>query len=379
MVSQKVDTARNLLSKMKRLSYLDALRGWAILSVIAFHVMDGRYVFPEEIKSIVLHGNKGVQLFYIISAFTIFLTLKQRSLLGNQLAIPFYIRRFFRIAPMYYVAICLSVSLFVLGIPYEYGEITAGSVLSNATFTHGASPFWINGVVPGGWSISVEIFFYLMAPFLFKRVQTLSASIFFLIGTLFVSALYNKFMLLHPVIENVSLWNQFVYFSFPNQLPVFAAGIVLYFLICEEQKITPEAIFALGIYILMGLLLRTFQLPVIVYFTIAFCFIMYSMSRKPWGLIINKFTVFAGRVSYSMYITHFAVLYFLRESGILNALMQRTPVSDFLHFLAMLFATTLGTLVVSSITYKWIEYPFQKLGKNIIRKIHNEKSDKVFA
>jgi peptidoglycan/LPS O-acetylase OafA/YrhL len=364
---------------MKRLGYLDALRGWAILSVIAFHVMDGRYVFPEEIKTIVLHGNKGVQLFYIISAFTIFLTLKQRSLQRKNLSIQFYIRRFFRIAPMYYVGILFSVLLFALGISYQYKEITVGSVLSNTTFTHGMSPYWINGVVPGGWSIAVEVLFYMMAPFLFKKLRTLSAAIFFLIGTLFVSALYNKFMLLYPLIDNISLWNEFVYFSFPYQLPVFAAGIVLYFLIYEEQTITAEATLASGIYILMGLLLSTFKLPVIIWFTIAFCFVMYSLSCTPWRLIINGFTLFTGKISYSMYITHFAVLYFLRDSKIMNFLIDGTALFDFVHFLAMLFVTILCTLGVSSITYKWIEYPFQKLGQNIIRKLSNEEHNKVFA
>lgn len=37
-------------------------------------------------------------------------------------------------------------------------NITIGNVISNF-YCHGLSPYWINSLVPGGWSITVEMFF----------------------------------------------------------------------------------------------------------------------------------------------------------------------------------------------------------------------------
>jgi peptidoglycan/LPS O-acetylase OafA/YrhL len=364
---------------MKRYDYIDAMRGWAILSVIAFHCLDGSYTFPEEIKTVFLHGNKGVQLFYIISAFTIFLTLKQRETVERKLFTNFFIRRFFRIAPMYYLAIIFSLILFSLGIAYQYGEITSGNILSNFTFMHGVSPYWINGLVPGGWSITVEMMFYISAPFLLKKIKSLSAAILFLILGLFVSALYSKFLLMFPLIDNISLWNEFVYFSFPNQLPVFASGIVLYFIVCERDRISSEVVLVMGFYVLLSLLSSTFRLPIIFYFSVAFCLIIYALSRHKNLLLVNKLTLFTGKASYSMYITHFAILFFLKKNSWLNITGSGTPLSDLLNFAFTLLVTVFLTSCVSAITYNLVEYPFQKLAKNITQKTANEKDNKAFA
>jgi peptidoglycan/LPS O-acetylase OafA/YrhL len=364
---------------MKRYDYIDAMRGWAILSVIAFHCMDGSYTFAEEVKSIFLHGNKGVQLFYIISAFTIFLTLRQHASADSRLFTNFFIRRFFRIAPMYYVAIMFSLLLFSLGVPYLFREITMGNVMSNLTFTHGINPYWINGLVPGGWSITVEMMFYISAPFLFRKIKSLSAAVLFLILSLFVSALYNKVFLMNPMIENISLWNEFVYFSFPNQLPVFASGVVLYFIIFEKDRISSEIILIAGLYLLLTVLLNTFRLPVILYFTMAFCCIIYALSREKNPVLVNKLMLYTGKVSYSMYILHFGILFFLKKYLWFNAPGYGTPISDFFYFTLTLSVTFFLTLGLSTVTYHLIESPFQKLAKIIIKKTANEKDNKAFA
>ena len=54
-------------------------------------------------------GKYGVQLFFIASAFTLFLSRHRRSEVGNK---NFFIRRFFRIAPMYYLGIILYLFVF---------------------------------------------------------------------------------------------------------------------------------------------------------------------------------------------------------------------------------------------------------------------------
>src|SRR4051812_26086677 len=85
-----------------KLSYIDALRGIAVLFVISVH---HGMVFRQLplVQSISGFGQMGVQLFFVASAYTLCLSASRRA----EPTKNFYLRRFFRIAPLYYFAIVL--------------------------------------------------------------------------------------------------------------------------------------------------------------------------------------------------------------------------------------------------------------------------------
>src|SRR5690606_37748745 len=88
----------------KKYAYIDALRGLAVLGVILVHCGQRADLLPW-IRSITDQGARGVQLFFILSALTLFLSMEHRSSAGKiEKKEYFFIRRFFRIAPMFYVA-----------------------------------------------------------------------------------------------------------------------------------------------------------------------------------------------------------------------------------------------------------------------------------
>jgi peptidoglycan/LPS O-acetylase OafA/YrhL len=84
-----------------RLRVLDALRGWAIVGVIFVH--NSIFWRPDShaLLSLIEQGQRGVQLFYIISAFTLYLSYFRRSQDEISPVANFYIRRIFRIAPLW--------------------------------------------------------------------------------------------------------------------------------------------------------------------------------------------------------------------------------------------------------------------------------------
>jgi peptidoglycan/LPS O-acetylase OafA/YrhL len=87
-----------------RLRTFDFLRGLAIFGVIIVHTAAS---FPSQIIAIdVLAGlgRFGVQLFFFISALTMCYMWKLREGEINPVK-NFYIRRFFRIAPLFWIAI----------------------------------------------------------------------------------------------------------------------------------------------------------------------------------------------------------------------------------------------------------------------------------
>ena len=172
-----------------RIAALDAGRAIAVVGVVAVHLSFQFPNLPHSVALIARMGQYGVQLFFVISAITIFMTLeadRERFCAARHITLRFYIKRFFRIAPLYYVAIAIYglISWGALRSGYErawvLGAHSPADILLNVLFLHALSPSAINNVVPGGWSIGVEMLFYLLAPLIFfftlNRVRLAIAS-----------------------------------------------------------------------------------------------------------------------------------------------------------------------------------------------------------
>ena len=91
-------------SAQERLASLDFLRGISILGVIAVHT---GAAFPTPwaaLNSALATGRFGVQIFFLVSAYTMCLMWQKR--VGEKAPIrKFYIRRFLRIAPLFWLAV----------------------------------------------------------------------------------------------------------------------------------------------------------------------------------------------------------------------------------------------------------------------------------
>ena len=89
-----------------KLLYVDTMRGWAILMVIACHqALPFRHLFLP-IQLLAAYGQTGVFLFFVTSSFTLCNSAIERQNESNPTR-NFFIRRFFRIAPLYYLGILL--------------------------------------------------------------------------------------------------------------------------------------------------------------------------------------------------------------------------------------------------------------------------------
>ena len=85
--------------ELRRFSSLDGLRAVSVLMVITFHLPGEHLLF--------LQGQNGVTLFFVISGFLISsLLLREEAGKGRVRLAAFYVRRAFRILPLYVVALC---------------------------------------------------------------------------------------------------------------------------------------------------------------------------------------------------------------------------------------------------------------------------------
>jgi peptidoglycan/LPS O-acetylase OafA/YrhL len=354
-----------MLHSDKNLNYIDALRGVAILLVIGVHTTIFGAQLPSVLYNVFQNGARGVQLFFMISAFTLFFSLEREG--DGYSVVNFYIRRFLRIAPLYYVAICYFLFQDGFGERYWLGdmnEITVSNIVANLFFLHGINAYWINSIVPGGWSIAVEAGFYIMFPFLFSRIKSLNTAVnFFLIGIV-VDFLFDFILIRYPLISSMPLWNEFLFFYLPNQLPVFALGIILYYVILKKDtSIAPKQLLLFSILMLAHFATK---IPVIsehVFFTFAFFIFTLALSRYSNHIVVNIVTVFLGRISYSLYFVHFAVIHWWEKMNVW--MFVSNPVANFvLNYLVILSVSAL----ISFVLFTLVEEKFRRLGKILINR-----------
>jgi peptidoglycan/LPS O-acetylase OafA/YrhL len=146
-----------------RLPCVDALRGVMALCVAAYHFASLTHAFTPGgriASAIAWLGIYSVQGFFILSGLCFFHAYR-----GQRVDLPeakrFYIRRFFRIAPLYYAVLALNLALGQAVWPrFSWGRIAENVTLSFGLFHPN------HAMVLGGWSIGIECVFYLCFPFL---------------------------------------------------------------------------------------------------------------------------------------------------------------------------------------------------------------------
>lgn len=165
-----------------RIIELDGLRGMAIALVILFHLVLLAPTPWLRVNQVLLFGWSGVDLFFVLSGFLIGGILLDNRGATNYFS-AFYVRRFFRIVPIYFGIVALYFLV------YAAGGLIAGGLLrseligslgppmplfSYLSFTNN---FWLArhdtmGVFDAPtWSLAIEEQFYLTLPLILKLVK----------------------------------------------------------------------------------------------------------------------------------------------------------------------------------------------------------------
>lgn len=148
-----------------RLAWLDALRGFAALTVVWFH-LSPLMLGNERHLAIMRHidlGKYGVLLFFLVSGYVIPMSLERHGSLRR-----FWIGRLCRIYPAYLGAIALIGAVALAGWgPWQesFSHQTVSAVLGHATMM--TELLGLHGAVRVFWTLSYEMTFYLIVSGLF--------------------------------------------------------------------------------------------------------------------------------------------------------------------------------------------------------------------
>jgi peptidoglycan/LPS O-acetylase OafA/YrhL len=359
-----VSNEKNNIIENKHYDYVDSLRGLAILGVIAVHTgQHGSFNVSEILKTMTNNAQMGVQLFYIMSAFTLFISLKNRFVKERYPIKNFFIRRFFRIAPMFYIAII------VYFIAWRQWGIGFGNILSHFLFLHGFRPSWINTLVPGGWSVGVEMMFYAILPILFLKIKNINHAINLFLISNTIRPLVNR--LLSSIID-IGEFGDYWFYYLPNQIPIFCLGIILYFLIFENEK-NGEVKKVSLLFLSISILAQLFTGKAIFYtghilFGIGFTIFAYALSKNHFKMFVNRLFKYFGKISFSMYLCHFEIFTVLEKIDFIDYVDNQI-----INYLIRFVLVVLITVMISSVSYNLIEIPFQNFGKKIIKNYESNR------
>ncbi|MEW8305417.1 MAG: acyltransferase [Candidatus Thiodiazotropha sp.] len=153
--------------KQGRFQALDGLRAIAIIQVVLFHCLYLNYsTIPAAKREALLaqmspwlnwiwQGDKGVDLFFVLSGFLITMLLLREHLNSGRVSISaFFFRRAGRILPAY---VLLLITGWLVAEPNH--EYLWSNLLFINNLTHADSIY-----LPWSWSITVEVQFYLLFP-----------------------------------------------------------------------------------------------------------------------------------------------------------------------------------------------------------------------
>lgn len=123
---------------MDEIPEITAMRGYASIGVVIFHLfVIGGLVIPTLYSSMILSWNSGVDFFFVLSGFLLSVPFIARA--GKQNLRDYYLKRVFRILPVYY----LSVLVVGVGFLLVYGNVTVQQIVANLFFRPKLLPFYV--------------------------------------------------------------------------------------------------------------------------------------------------------------------------------------------------------------------------------------------
>lgn len=350
------------VQEISRLHSLDLLRGLAILGVVAVHATE---FFPSHIALLDTAsglGRLGVQLFYYVSALTMCYMWFRREGEAHPIR-NFYIRRVFRIAPLFWLAIPIYLIVNGMDVSYWAPEgVGFTQIFLTAIFLHGFWPNSMNSVVPGGWSIAVEMMFYTIFPFLILRIAhdrmiyLVAAFSIWVLNVLFIQD-YLVYLLSNIyVTHSDTIVTNFLYMNFINQLPIFLLGMYLFFALADRPRASEIAL------LVLWLAIAAF-LRIALHWDVDFLFAYMAIGCGVFGIMKAnlKFGLLEaiGQKSYTIYLCHFAILNYLK--------MALNVEGNILIWAAMLAGTMLLSYLLSIVLHAGVEKPVQRLVNHITK------------
>jgi peptidoglycan/LPS O-acetylase OafA/YrhL len=355
----------------KKLDFIDSLRGFAALYVALFHfslITNPAATAPRWLAPLTGLGGSGVTLFFVVSAFTLCLSMDSRAVDEQRPLLNYFIRRVFRIAPLFYVWIilyCIRDNL-VFNVSHPVGEI-----FRSVFFVLNLSPGHEQGFVWASWTLGVEMLFYVLFPLFFWLANNIGKAAAVFVASMLIRAAWHAAV--PHFVSDPAVAGSFYNFSLLRHLPTFLFGILVY-RIYRQINFVKAAQTGLGFFLvsvfwvaLLSLcygVVSTGSLEGLTIEALLYGCLLIGLSITAPRFMVNRLTRFYGKISYSVYLSHATTLYFL--SPVFAVIYRHIPYVTAAYALSLAVGMTVVTLI-SYLTYRFVELPGQHIGRSIIK------------
>lgn len=341
-----------------KLPALHGLRGLAALAILLFHlVWVGHVAPPQWLSFSLVQFSFAVQMFFVLSAFSLATSHFARPATTAQ----YFIKRYFRLAPLF---ACLVVFQTI-----KTGDAQPANIALNLSLLFAFVPsVGLSGsIVLGGWSVGVEMVFYILLPVMFVFCGARRAGILFASAAL-VSYAASLEILSHPGTARFILTAPVVYFA------SFAAGFFAFFLHRDHDWSRWRMALLIAAIALLNWLvvgddytgLHAREQPnVIAMLAPTFAVLCLWQAAFPSRLLTNALMQYLGDRSYGIYLLQFPVIVFLEEQGAYARLLTEFHGAGASAYFVCLAATLLLLLGVVEVGYRLIELPGIALGRRV--------------
>jgi len=343
-----------VIEQKNRFLELDALRGIASLIVVLFHST----MFRPEAQIGFKLGVMGVDLFFIISGFVIFMSINKVTS-GKE----FVINRVSRLYPTYWAAVCFSFllkNLYVMIYPVnQYAKI--GSLQFAANLTMFQYYLRIPDIEDPYWTMIIEMLFYIgiLALYQLKKLKHLtSIGLALIIVIVPLSFFFKDELLFKRLMLIIPLW---------QYVPLFLAGTLFYKIFYGlENNRKNYAILILCFLAQIFLYSNTYRyinfitqteytLTLTVFFSL---FILFVNNKLKY--IVSPVSLYFGKISFALYLTH----QFLSFNFLIPTLVEKWHWNFWIATLCV--SLPISIILASTITY-FIEIPLGKKMKSYLK------------
>ncbi|WP_367179440.1 acyltransferase family protein [Clostridium sp.] len=319
---------------MKKIEYLELCKGIAILGVFLVHSTMLFSLFnitklPFSFEELLYTGRLGVAIFFIISGYTIFRSLMNKTV-GKNFYIKYATRKFFRLAPPFY---CVLLVAFILNLTLLKNDlnITYTNILMHFTFLFGLDKLMVNNILHIEWFLfdTIIFSFLILIPYKFKKHLTLKISFILFMITLIFDLLYSlriHFLFVHEIIDSTTY--SWLYFSPINWIFTFSSGICMYYFFQNKNTskiklISKHSKMSVICIVISIIIISYLNLP-LENISVSLLFILLIFSLHSIWFVNGKFNSFfkffnnklfnnLGKISYSFYLVHYLVLICIKK------------------------------------------------------------------
>lgn len=232
--------------------FITGLRGYAALMVFLIHTGNLYGIHRPFFERLVEFGKYGVILFFVISAFTICLSIARKNVFSFR---KYIVRRFLRIAPLYFLIsiICFGFNGMISGGAYYMHLFGVKSydllnLFTHLTFTSIFLQQYQNSLIGLEWTIPLEFFYYFLIPgFFFLTKRNFLTILTLIIVGIFLITHTSVYLPIYIVRSGGGEW------GIEQYLAIYSFGVLAFFLLLgnkilqhwriEKAKIIPSLAF----------------------------------------------------------------------------------------------------------------------------------------